>query len=190
MDKSERSWKIATILPGAVLVAVACSQIYLTQSGELTPSKGGGFGMFAVTDMRTSRMWSIDCLTDDGLPCRVLIARGEGAVGEWLEQTFRTKPDPAARAQAADRIFRLRYVPADYREAMKEAGIGEAAALLPPGWQDAPLYRLPSPGEGTAAAEPVKLRAILFQAWRLRFDPAANRLDCEPIGRPEERGRW
>src|SRR5690606_34484061 len=100
MNDPDPRWKIATILPSALLVAVACWQIYLTQTSELTPSKGGGFGMFAVTDMRTSRMWSIDCLTADGAPCRLLIARGEGGIGEWLEQSFRTKPDSAARAEA------------------------------------------------------------------------------------------
>ena len=189
MDRPELS-RIATILPGALLVAVACSQLYLTRTAELTPSKGGGFGMFSVTDMRTSRSWSIDCLTEGGAPCRVLIARGEGTLGEWLGETFRTKPDAAARAQAANRVFRLHYVPGDYRLALKEGGVGEAAALLPPNWQDAPLYRLQSAEDAGRNLEPVRLKAIRFQAWRLSFDPASKLLECEPIGEPEERGQW
>jgi hypothetical protein len=172
------------------LVAVACSQIYLTQFSELTPSKGGGFGMFATTDTRSSRTWSIDCVTEDGVPCRVLIPRGEGPLGRWLSDAFRTMPDSAARARAADRVFRSLYVPADYRDAIREANLGEAAALLPPDWQDTPLYRLPSQEDTARKLEPVKLRGIRFQAWRLRYDRASKRMACEKIGGPEERGQW
>ncbi len=39
-----------TILPVAVLVAVASGQVVLTRTAGLTPWKGGGFGMFSTTD--------------------------------------------------------------------------------------------------------------------------------------------
>jgi hypothetical protein len=38
------------LAPPALLVLVACVQIFLTRSTALTPWKGGGFGMFATND--------------------------------------------------------------------------------------------------------------------------------------------
>ncbi|MEZ5396926.1 MAG: hypothetical protein R2724_29655 [Bryobacterales bacterium] len=107
-------WTFATIFPGALLVAVACSQLFLTEFHGLTPAKGGGFGMFAVTDIRSSRPWSIECITEDGAPCRIVIEPGEGTLGKWLGERLRTMPDAETRARAADRIFAMRYVPLDY----------------------------------------------------------------------------
>ena len=189
MEQPNPGWKSATILPSAMLVAVACSQIYLTQTSELTPSKGGGFGMFAAVDMRSARMWSVDCRTKDGEPCRALIRKDEGPLGEWLGEKFRTKPDAAARAQAADRVFRMRWEHADYARAVSEARLADAAAVLPKGWRDTPLLR-PLGTANASAAEPVELLAIRFQAWRMRYEAESGRLHCERIGAPEIRGEW
>jgi hypothetical protein len=190
MQQAQKAWNIATVLPGLLLVLVACSQIYLTQARELTPSKGGGFGMFAVTDIRNARTWSVDCLTVDGKPCRVLIARGEGSVGQWLADAFRTMPDARARARAADRIFAWSYVPASYSETVATSKLTGVESLFPPGWRDAPLYRPLTAEDSARGIVPVKLKAIRFQAWRLAFDHAGRELRCERIGEPESRGEW
>ena len=42
------AWR--TLLPVALLVAVACAQVTLTRTAGLSPWKGGGFGMFSTTD--------------------------------------------------------------------------------------------------------------------------------------------
>ena len=42
------SWH--TLLPVAVLVAVAIAQVTLARTAGLSPWKGGGFGMFSTTD--------------------------------------------------------------------------------------------------------------------------------------------
>ena len=38
------------LLPGALLLAVACAQVMLARTAGLSPWKGGGFGMFSTTD--------------------------------------------------------------------------------------------------------------------------------------------
>lgn len=43
-------WKLVAALPTVLLAAVALHQIYLVRTADLTPWKGGGFGMFASTD--------------------------------------------------------------------------------------------------------------------------------------------
>jgi hypothetical protein len=40
-----RAW-----LPVALLLAIACGQVMLARTGDLSPWKGGGFGMFSTTD--------------------------------------------------------------------------------------------------------------------------------------------
>lgn len=43
-------WRVAALLPTALLLAMATRQIVLTRTASLTPWKGGGFGMFSTTD--------------------------------------------------------------------------------------------------------------------------------------------
>lgn len=42
-------------LPTLLLIIVACCQIWLAHTVDLTPWSGGGFGMFSTTDGRGSR---------------------------------------------------------------------------------------------------------------------------------------
>jgi hypothetical protein len=43
-------WKLLAAAPVLLLAVVALRQIHLARSADLTPWKGGGFGMFASTD--------------------------------------------------------------------------------------------------------------------------------------------
>jgi len=47
--------KILPYTPGVLLLFVACVQIYLAQTANLSPWKGGGFGMFSTTDGISNR---------------------------------------------------------------------------------------------------------------------------------------
>lgn len=52
--------KIFFYFPCILLIGVAISQIYITQSeGFLTPAKGGGFGMFSTVDKLNNRALSV-----------------------------------------------------------------------------------------------------------------------------------
>ena len=46
-------WSAA--VPAALLVVVACGQLWLARTARLSPWKGGGFGMFASLDARPFR---------------------------------------------------------------------------------------------------------------------------------------
>ena len=158
--------------PAALLLAVAVSQLFMALGGVLTPSKGGGFGMFATTDIRAARTWSAECLTADGEPCRVrLPSGGDSGVGAYAWR-FRVKPDPRTAQAAADRLARSRFV-----ELPPDA--------VPTAWRDRKAYRPAQAGE-----EGTELRAIRLRGWRLVFrgDPAG--FTAEPFGPVEERGRW
>jgi hypothetical protein len=43
------------LIPTFLLIVVACVQIYLARNADLTPWKGGGFGMFSTTDGNANR---------------------------------------------------------------------------------------------------------------------------------------
>lgn len=47
--------KYLAFIPAFFLIVVACVQIYLTHDADLTPWKGGGFGMFSTTDGNANR---------------------------------------------------------------------------------------------------------------------------------------
>ncbi len=47
--------KYLAIIPIFLLIVVACAQIYLARTANLTPWKGGGFGMFSTTDGNANR---------------------------------------------------------------------------------------------------------------------------------------
>jgi len=52
-DGSGERWRVW--LPGLLLVVVASTQIVLTRVADLSPWKGGGFGMFATSDGTATR---------------------------------------------------------------------------------------------------------------------------------------
>ena len=47
-SRDRQRWR--TLLPVAMLMAVAAVQVVLTRTSGLSPWKGGGFGMFSTTD--------------------------------------------------------------------------------------------------------------------------------------------
>ena len=47
-SRNRQRWR--TLLPVAMLMAVAAVQVVLTRTSGLSPWKGGGFGMFSTTD--------------------------------------------------------------------------------------------------------------------------------------------
>ena len=60
------------LVPGLLLALVAVHQIFLSQTAQMNPWKGGGFGMFATTDhgsARRVRAWRVA----DGVRERVSI---------------------------------------------------------------------------------------------------------------------
>jgi hypothetical protein len=50
----------------AILIVLACRQLYLAHSHHLTPWKGGGFGMFATLDRNENRLLRCYLITDQG----------------------------------------------------------------------------------------------------------------------------
>ena len=73
--------RVARHLPVALLVVVALHQVTATRYGDLTPWKGGGFGMFASTDSPGNRRLSIQAL-EPGLRRELELPPGLGLAAE------------------------------------------------------------------------------------------------------------
>src|SRR4051812_37163958 len=61
----ESSWPRAAVGP-VLLLAVLASHISLRATANLTPWKGGGFGMFSTIDSPATRQLRIELQTEDG----------------------------------------------------------------------------------------------------------------------------
>lgn len=57
--------RLLILLPCVILVVVALRQIHLARTEELSPWKGGGFGMFASTDSGPLRRLRLTVETED-----------------------------------------------------------------------------------------------------------------------------
>ncbi len=64
-QRSRRDRVLALLVP-AVLVLVATSQVVIASTTDLTPWRGGGFGMFSTTDNHDQRFLRITAVTDSG----------------------------------------------------------------------------------------------------------------------------
>ena len=172
--------------PAALLVCVALFQIYTALTADLVSSKGGGFGMFAVTDMRASRTWSAECMSPQGEPCLVFLPRIESGPGSQFFQRLRAYPDVKTMAAAADWLARSRFVRAELETLSYQARLAASSlADAPEAWRELPVYRLARSDE---QGEP--LAAVRLRVWRMAFDSASASYTLQPVGPAEERGRW
>ena len=99
-------------LPGAVLVALACAQIALAFGADLSPWKGGGFGMFATNDhggFRHVRVYAVRADGEERLELPAEVERAELRAA-WLpsDGMLRRLADALARAGAAPDARALR----------------------------------------------------------------------------------
>jgi hypothetical protein len=87
----EQRMVTSRLLPPLLLVVVAVVQIVLAQTGDLTPWKGGGFGMFATLDHGAYRNVDIVVAAPDrseGLEIpeslETAVARAAAFPADWL----------------------------------------------------------------------------------------------------------
>src|SRR5690554_3498707 len=65
MNRILPRWLLTWLAPG-LLVVVACIQLALVRTQDLTAWKGGGFGMFSTLDSPSARALRVVLLTTEG----------------------------------------------------------------------------------------------------------------------------
>ncbi|GAB4376405.1 MAG: hypothetical protein Kow00121_23450 [Elainellaceae cyanobacterium] len=196
-------------LPATILVLVALLQLYLTHTANLSPWKGGGFGMFGAIDAPTMRIIQAKVLDQDGKPIQLDVYSG---LDDRTIRRIRTLPRQSDLEQIAPQLVAQAVVPTTVeRQAVYEKLLANSDPLLD---QDLPLdrvtnplpdlpthplsqpffsqplYRLKTIYDPDVPAAVKTVKAIRLQWWRLRFDPTQHRLWAEPLSQVVEAGAW
>lgn len=192
-------------LPAAILVLVALLQIYLTHTAHLSPWKGGGFGMFGVTDAPTMRVIQAEALDQEGHAIQLDVY---SALDDRTIRRIRTLPRQSDLEQIAPQFVAQAVVPTTLeRQAVYEKlqlenldlpanqnlspdHVANPLPDLPTHPLTQPLYRLKTMYDPDVPGVVKTVKAIRLQWWRLRFDHVQHRLWTEPLSQVVEAGAW
>ena len=173
-----------------LLMGLAVNQIRLALTHNLSPWKGGGFGMFAVIDQPKGRALTAEGLDSNGSRCRLDLALDgpePDARAVRLSLRLRTKPDPAAYERLADHLLASDFV----RKGSTRSWESRSEDRDPRDDQGVPTCRLTRSRHGSSeVGSTTKLRALRLQVWRPRFDTSLGRLSYDPVGTGFQYGDW
>lgn len=192
-------------LPAAILVMVALLQLYLTHTANLSPWKGGGFGMFGATDAPDMRVIHAEGLDQDGNLIQVDVY---SALDGRTIRRMHTLPRQSDLEQMAPQFVAQSVVPTTIqRQAIYQKLQSDNPDI--PAVQDLirnkgfiplpnqishplaqPLYRLKTVYDPDVPGAMKDLKAIRLRWWRIRFDQAHHRLWSEPLSPVVKAGAW
>ena len=187
------TWFLERWLVPTILLLIALLQLYLAQTANLSPWKGGGFGMFAAVDAPSMRVLAAEGLDQDGQLIRL------DALDTLDGSTHRrilSLPRQVHLEQIASQLLSEKFVPKNIQrrstfEKLRRENPKLALQVSEILLKNQPLYRLKTPEDPILLDDSVKtLKAIRLQWWRLRFDGTKNRLWAEPLNQPVELGSW
>lgn len=191
-------------LPAIILVMVALLQLYLAHTANLSPWKGGGFGMFGAIDAPDMRVIQAEALDQGG---NLLQLDVYSALDNFTIRRTRTLPRQSDLEQMAPQFVDQVVVPTTIqRQALyqkfpssdRDAPVSQNllqdnGSNLPTPIDhplSKPLYRLKTVYDPEVPGAAKTLKAIRLQWWRIRFDQAHHRLWSEPLSPVVEAGVW
>lgn len=192
-------------VPAAVLVMVALLQLYLTHTANLSPWKGGGFGMFGATDAPDMRVIQAEGLDQDGNLIQVDLY---SALGDRTIRRIRTLPRQSDLEQMAPQFVAQFVVPTTIQRqaiyyklqsdnpdipAVQDLIRNKGSNPLPnqtSHFLAQPLYRLKTAYDPEVPGAMKTLKAIRLRWWRIHFDQAHHRLWSEPLSPMVQAGTW
>lgn len=146
---------LAWALP-VVLIVVALTQITLAHTRDLSPWKGGGFGMFASVDLLTYRPLKADFVTDAGLiPIDVHDFGDASYRAQKLYTNARGLPDDRRLDQLVDLMVQAEWEVTD--------GVAEFARWLDEP-QEGPVIRAPDEPDAR------QVDGIELEIWRVTYE--------------------
>ena len=198
---SDSQWLDRWLVP-IVLISVGLLQLYLAYTVELSPWKGGGFGMFAAIDSPSMRVLAAEGLSQDNQHLNLDVL---DALDDSTRQRIRSLPQTADLEQIAEQLLAQEFVPIGFRRQAayqrlqaqnpRVRVIPRTSMSLRPARGDhdgeIPVYRLRRPADPVSMERSSKtLKAVRLQWWRLRFNPSQVSLKAEPLSPPVEGGTW
>ena len=170
-----------------ILCGIALVQFVLAHTVDLSPWKGGGFGMFSTVDTPAMRFISASGLDEEGRDIRVDAFE---LMSESDRLRWQSWPEPGVLERLAERMGGIRYVKTGSLKSRALARFREENPGLDVRFEE------PSGGwvrpwrAGDPEEAGMGLRAIRVEGWRIRYDAEGNRMALEALGKPVERGAW
>ena len=188
-------------LPAAILVFVALLQIYLVNTTNLSPWKGGGFGMFAAVDAPSMRVIVAEGLDEAGELLRI---DAYSLLPKSTERQIRSFPRRSDLQQLGEALLSNSLVPTtikyDYSLQQLLADNPDLQKLDRPPFQkilfssssttSGPLYRVRTGDDPEVSSLAKSLKAARIQWWRIHFNNNDKRLTAEPLTASVEVGDW
>jgi len=193
-----RRWyrQVRPIAP-VILVVIAVSQVLNATWKDLSPWKGGGFGMFATSDSPGTRfVYARGTLLDGSGALIELIFQGVGEkspLTKSMGRRLQTVPTQAQLDALADRLMGTEFIrtgattQAAYDRFTRENPDLSVQVDLPT-FDDLVIIR---PAEQSDAAfgdvERLRLRGVRLEVWRLEFQRDRDGYRTTPLGLSAER---
>jgi hypothetical protein len=162
-------------VPVAVLGMMAIVQAWRVTTAQLTPWKGGGYGMFSTTDSQGNRPMVVSLLDDSGGQSRwirVQLPSFDQALRQAANRVL-AEPTQQAAEQLADRIAEQNWR-VDAEPRAPQPGSSSTTA---------PIVFTARDKDRLAAARPFRQRGIKIDVWRLAItsDHQVMELAAKPL---------
>jgi len=180
------TWLLARYGAPALLAVVALFQTYQALRHELTPWRGGGFGMFSTVDVPSARFFRLYLATDEGeipapLPATLAISFREIQTLPTEESLDRLARRLAAATWA---VPDLPLVALERVTEAPETGL-EAGRPWSPGGEFPVRAPLPVPllagEELPGGLTRLDALGVRLELWRYHFDQETTRLEVERL---------
>ena len=189
-----------SLIAPIVLLLVALFQIYRTHTQDLSPWKGGGYGMFSTIDRPSWRFlkgYLVNGTTE--------IVIGEYELGLTSEEFLRvqTRPVPASLNDIATELTKetwIRYdvseidhlpgsIPDHWKYIALDPSFMERTGLFPEIADSISLSQRPAypqefallGDEDTPDSLHIPFTHVRIEAWRIRFDPSREQVHAEHL---------
>lgn len=158
--------RLLRIAAPAFLISIACLQLYLAHTHDLSPWKGGGFSMFSTVDRSDRRIVRCYLETPAG---RVPVPVPDSD----LRKKTRAMPTAVRAGRLAQAMAKSVWVP-ESSEARQDGG-------TPEGCGHAGLRAL-SPGEPLpAGASPIDFSGVELEVWKVGFRSSDRTLRAQKL---------
>jgi hypothetical protein len=159
--------RVLTWIAPVLLIALASTQLYLSTARDLTPWKGGGFGMFASNDRLSYRAMQATIATDRGeIVIDIHALRDQGGAARAAFSNARALMDPIRGRALAAVVARGQW--------QIEDGVAQFERWLPEGD--------PGPVVHAEDGDRLVVHGGRFDVWRTTYDRDARRLVPRPAG--------
>jgi hypothetical protein len=164
-----RGGRLRAAVGPALLLAVLASHVSLRTSANLTPWKGGGFGMFSTIDSPATRQVRVDLQGDDGetpvaVPAGFTALANEVRAAPSTERLADLARSLAGQAWVVPRISRPDAPPSPERDLIDGMALQAMAQVAP-----LDTVRAIDPGAfDPARQQKVAVRAVQVTVWRLQ----------------------